>query len=560
MKKILFVFLLLWFAVSVKAQWTGNTMLNTMVRDSIGTEEATPMSATCSDGSTYISFFEMYEGNYQLRMQLLDRFGNKLWAPDGLVVSSFPQSSALYLYDLKVDKTNNAIVAFQDMRTAGTLHVMVYKIDLLGNLLWGNNGIQLIDPLSAGGMAPNIGITGMNNVIVAWTADNGSAKWLAYQKITAAGSTAWTNVHRIIDSTYLKRYSRPTMVDIGTDDIMMLYCEESGTGFPPTSKMFAQHIGSNGSGIWTTPVAVSTKTIPFFFFPKAMSDGDGGFYVAFNAGMASNPAQTDVYVQHVSSTGTIWNVTGNVACALPSTQHFTASSRYDAVNSAFWVLIQVTDPGQGQSGVYVQKVDAAGNLPLGVNAVQLIGVSANYYLPRDFSITSDGVISIYSIGSNSLAQTLAARKNSFAGVLSWGGNPVTICSNVAGKDDLSTGLFLYDQIVIVWSDNRNDNGIYAQNILNDGQIGVITSVSEINKVNTFGVYPNPSDGIFNITLNDADVAIKVEVFSSIGQLIQTKFLNNNSSSEIVISDQPKGVYIIRLHTEKGVKMRKVILE
>jgi hypothetical protein len=564
MKKILLFVLILWVSlISVKAQWTSNTMLNTTVRDSIGTDEATPLSVTRTDGSTYISFFEQYGSYYQLRMQLLDRFGNKLWVPEGLVVSSFPQSSALYRYDLKVDESGNAIVAFQDIRTAGVMNVVVYKIDASGNFLWGNSGIQIIDPVSAEGLAPNIGITGSNNVVIAWTADNGSAKWIAYQKITSAGSTAWSSVHRIIDSTFVKKYSRPTMVALDQDDFVMLYAEESGSGLG-VSVMYAQHFGIGGTGIWTAPLQVSTKAIPFFFFPKAISDGSGGFYVAFDAGNAIYTTQSDVYVQHVSSTGVLWNATGNVACALPNSQHFTASSRYDHFNTSFWILIKVTDVNQSLSGVYVQSMGAAGKVQLGVNAVEVAPVVAAYNDPRDFSVTSDGVISIYSIGSSSLSQTLAAVKNTFTGTLAWGGNPVTICSNAMGKDDLSTGLFLFDQVVVVWDDNRNDFGVYAQNILNDGQIGVITSVTEINNENTFSVYPNPSDGIITLNINTAldiaDLTNKVEILNSIGQVILTKEINEQSSVAIDLSEQAKGMYFVRLQSRSGVEVRKVILE
>ena len=124
MNKSLLISILLFLGyLNSNAQWTSNTLLNTKVRDSVGTEEATPLSATTADGKTYISYFESYSGSYRLRMQLLDPSGNKLWAPEGIVVSAFPQSSALFRYDLKVDRNSNAVVAFQDIRKIGRAHV-----------------------------------------------------------------------------------------------------------------------------------------------------------------------------------------------------------------------------------------------------------------------------------------------------------------------------------------------------------------------------------------------------------------------------------------------------
>ena len=560
MKKILSFLLMLCLTTTLFAQWTGNVNLNTTVRDSVGNEEATPLQATRNDGSTYISWFEQSSSGYQMRMQLLDKFGVAQWAPGGVVVSSFPQSTALYRYDMAVDKAGDAIVAFQDTRTGGALNVVAYKVDASGNLLWGSGGIQLIDPVSAEGLSPNIGITGLNNVIIAWTADNGSAKWIAMQKITSAGTTAWSSVHRVIDSTFVKKYSRPTMVAIDNDDFVMLYCEETGSGFPPTSKMFAQHYSSTGTAVWTLPTAVSTKAIPFFFFPKAVSDGSGGFYVAFNAGMTSNPAQTDVWVQHVNASGIAWNTTGNVACTLTSSQHFVANSRYDAANAAFWVLMQITDVSQGSSGVYVQKLDALGNVQLTANGLLLQPVSANYYLPRDLAVTPDGIITVYSIGSNSLSETLAAMKNSLTVVLSWSGSPVPISTLAAGKDKLSVGLFLFNQVVIVWSDGRNDNGIYAQNINTDGQVGVFTSVAESPIGSTLAVYPNPSSGCITIQGSTNNETLEAEVCNSLGQIVLKKDLGSIPYALIDLTQQPKGLYFVKLSTAGRVEVKKVIIE
>ncbi|HNR21094.1 MAG TPA: T9SS type A sorting domain-containing protein [Bacteroidia bacterium] len=525
------------------SQWTSNTALNTTVKDAIGTGEETPLSATRADGKTYISFFESTAGGYQLRMQLLDTAGNKLWSAPGVLVSNLPQSTALFRYDLKVDQNGDVIVAFQDIRTAGNLNVVVYKIDVGGNPLWGLVGISLIDPVSTEGLAPAIGITNSNNVIVGWSANAGSNKWVAIQKISPAGNILWANTQRVIDSTNAKKFSRPTFVAAGTDDAVMLYVQETGSFPAAASVMYAQRFDTNGAKLWATPVQVSNKTIPFFFFPAAVSDNNDGFFVAFNTGNAAAPSQTDVYVQHVSGTGTTWNTIGNVACALANTQHFVGNAKYDTSNNSFWVLLKVTDISQGQSGVYMQKIDAAtGNVLLGANSVQLLPVSAVYNDPRDLSITNNGVITFYSVGSNSLSQTLAAIKNDFSGNLTWT-NPVTICSNTSGKDDLTLGLFYNNQVVAVWDDTRNDYGVYAQNITNDGLLGVVTSLYQIEKEKTFVVYPNPFKNNLHVADKTSTQNALIKVYDIMGEEI---FWGDEKTSANINTQQwSAGVYFVR---------------
>lgn len=541
MKRTFFSILILWLPLLSYAQWTNNISLNTTVRDNIGTGEETPLSVTRTDGKTYISFFESVAGSYQLKMQLLDSAGNNLWASTGILISNQPQSSALFRYDLKVDQNGDAIVAFQDIRTGGNLNVVVYKIDMTGNLLWGSNGISLIDPVSTEGLAPTIGITNSNNVVVGWNADASSNKWVAIQKISPAGNTLWPTTQRVIDSTNTKKFSRPTFASAGVDDVVMLYVQETGN-FPATSIMYAQRLDANGSKTWTNAAQVSSKAIPFFFFPVAVNDGSDGFYVAYNTGNAAAPSQTDVYVQHVDGTGAVWNTTGNIACALTNTQHFTNGAKYDATNNILWVSLKVTDVNQGQSGVYIQKMDAGGNSLLGANAVQLLPVSAVYNDTRDFSITSDGVITIYSIGSNSLAQTLAAVKNDFSGNIMWGG-PVTICSNSSGKDDLTIGLFYNNQVVIVWNDARNDYGVYAQNITNEGLLGIITLLQEIEKENIISSSPNPFQNNLSILKRDKSGNSLVKIYNVLGKEV---FSGDNKGIEHINTTLwSDGIYFVK---------------
>jgi hypothetical protein len=300
MKKQTVLLVLAFLPLISFSQWTSNVAVNTPVFDSSGVAETTPLIATTADGSTYVSWFEPSAGtNYQLRMQRIDVNGVLQWGSSGITVSSFPQNTALFRYDLAVDQEDNAIVAFQDERS-GQLDIVAYKLNPSGVMLWGNSGIALTDTGSTQGLAPAIGITSANNVIIAWNA-NATNKWIAIQKISASGTIVWPAVKRIIGTTL--NYSRPTMVASGADDFSILYVEESGTGFPPVSKMYAQRFDATGTSLWSQPLLISSKTIPFFYFPKAVSDRNDGFYISFNTSLNSNPSLGDVYVQRVRGNG-----------------------------------------------------------------------------------------------------------------------------------------------------------------------------------------------------------------------------------------------------------------
>ena len=552
MKKFtLCIFLCTAFFPSVKGQWTTDTNLNTEVKDSAGTEESVPLSATTSGGQTFVSYFAQYNGSYEMRLQLLDVQGNRLFGNGGLLVSNQPQSTALYRYDMKVDADDNAIIAFQDERTGGNLHVVVYKIDIAGNFLWGANGIQLIDTASTQGLGPAIGITNASNVVIGWNANASSYKWVAFQKISSSGIVQWNDNMRIYDGSFTHKYSRPTFAAAGTDDFTMLYAEETGNGLPP-SVMFAQRYDGNGNNVWPNAVQVSAYTIPFFFFPEAISDNNDGFFVGFNTSNISFPTQGDVYMQHVDAGGTLWNPTGNLACALPNTQKFTASVHFDETHNSSWVLIKTTDVNQGMSGAAIQAFDISGNVLLGVNAIQLAPIAAAYHDPNDFCITTDGVISFYTTGSYP-SQSLQAVKNDFSGTLQWNGSPVDICTHLSGKDDLTAGLFANDQVIAVWDDNRYDYGVYAQNITNDGQAGVLTAINPNHTpgLSSVGLHPNPAHEYSILDFNTTESQeIVVEISNLIGErlLISPASIAGAGAHSVTINmaEFPAGFYQVKV--------------
>ena len=124
------------------AQWSNNPAVNLAVCDTTG-EQALAKIGSTSDGGSYISWFDNRSGSYAVYLQRLDPLGNKMWAPNGLLVSSNPQSTSLVDWDLMVDDNDNAIVAFTDTRNSGNLNPFVYAISPTGNFLWGANGIDL---------------------------------------------------------------------------------------------------------------------------------------------------------------------------------------------------------------------------------------------------------------------------------------------------------------------------------------------------------------------------------------------------------------------------------
>ena len=84
-----------------------------------------------------------------------------------------------------------------------------------------------------------------------------------------------------------------------------------------------------------------------------------------------------------------------------------------------------------------------------------------------------------------------------------------------------------------------------------------TLVSVANyEATSFNVYPNPNNGIFNVTINSSKNQT-LEVQNMLGQVVFSKEVNN--STQMNLTDLNKGVYSISLTNEQGVSTSKKII-
>ena len=102
------------------------------------------------------------------------------------------------------------------------------------------------------------------------------------------------------------------------------------------------------------------------------------------------------------------------------------------------------------------------------------------------------------------------------------------------------------------------------NYANDATIGTLDEPAVLHFGSTLGVndleqvlvnvYPNPSDGIFNIEGNGIR---KVEVVDVLGQIVLSKEIENDFL-QINLNDKVSGVYLLRVITDKGIYTDRLV--
>ena len=109
------------------------------------------------------------------------------------------------------------------------------------------------------------------------------------------------------------------------------------------------------------------------------------------------------------------------------------------------------------------------------------------------------------------------------------------------------------------------SGNYALEVTQDGCIDTSSchSVSSLGIDNRLSgaqvrVFPNPSNGVVHINLQEVNETVFVRLFNAIGALVYQDNLNGNQIGQIEMS-VPNGVYTLELSTNKGESIRKTII-
>jgi hypothetical protein len=579
--KYLFIFsffnaFLIFFAVQASAQWSSNTGVNLQICDVSG-EQALTKIAACPDGGCYISWFDHRGSSYAVYLQKLNSLGTKQFAVDGLLISNNPQNSSLVDYDLICDDSNNAVIAFTDIRNGGTINPFAYKISPAGVILWGANGVTLSDSVNSYQPNPKIVKTSDGNFVFVWRIGSGPTK-IAMQKLNSAGVKQWGSSPILISSGTTENYDWPSEVVSDSGSIILYWCGYTGSFISPQNyKLYAQKFSSNGTRVWnsTQDTVYSLGRVSGFYTPLVFPDkNNGAIFVWQDDRFSTN--ETNSYVQRISSAGNflfpdngsaVAGTTGMlrfapVAAIIPSTQE----------TFVFW---QEKNTLQSMIGVYGQKFSQTG-VRLWNNA----GVAFKPLDPNSFSSLAayskdtNVFVCYLELLTGSTNGLVKAFRTGPAGTFGWGGAVITPGSSTSEKLRMSADLSPNGMSMLSWQDNRNDGGIYAQNINLDGTFGNPSgTISVSGKLpdiyNLFQNYPNPFNPVTKIKFDipsagqSYDPDVRIAVFDVLGKEISELVNGQLKPGRYEIwwdaGSYPSGVYFYKIITKDFVESRKMIL-
>ena len=104
----------------------------------------------------------------------------------------------------------------------------------------------------------------------------------------------------------------------------------------------------------------------------------------------------------------------------------------------------------------------------------------------------------------------------------------------------------------------NNSGC-ADEVANTVDFGNFIGIDDIQFDNTlFSVYPNPSNGIFNLDI-DAESVESIEVMDMTGKIVQVELSNVANNYSLNLANKPAGVYTVKVVSNNTIGIQKITL-
>jgi hypothetical protein len=453
------------------AAWSTDPAVNNPIADRIS-EQVVPKVAVAPNGDTYVSWFDLAFGGYQVWLQRLDGAGRELWPHNGILVSDHVQPSSLVDWDLLADSGGGAVVAFTDSRAGEDLDVYAYRIAPDGTFLWGPDGLTLSANLDYE-VNPSIAELSDGNFAVIWPRipDAGSGS-IMIQKISPDGQFLYDPPVEIVGGTN-EMPAFATVVAADAGGFIVGYVRDIRT-FQSPRHVRAQKFSAAGVPLWGAYVNVyDAMSVPIAHLPSVLPDGAGGAVFGWHR---SDGSLYNCFVQHLLASGVEKFAHNGVAVStMGNTHHIDPAVSYRPASDEIFVFWNARNSNQNQWGIFAQKIS-----PLGARAWTDAGrvlqpIDAIYEgQPRTAPLGAGAVVLFFRepTGSTVLDEIVAMRLDADGASL-WGPAPVAVSSLLSDKARLPIAMRSDGVTVAIWEDDRAGTiDVYGQSLNPDGTLGI----------------------------------------------------------------------------------------
>lgn len=555
MKKIFFIsaMVILFSPLILRSQWSDDPLLNTPVCTDPDEQTLCKVAIGAND-NVFISYFDIQSGNYNVMLQYLNRDGFFLWN-EPLVVSDHTQDSWISDYDTKADHEGNCVTVFSDIRN-GNPDPVIYKISPNGEHLWGQDGIVVSTDQTAE-YSPVLCVTSENNVVAAFTRSTESNYPLVMVAYDATGTALWPEGGIVLVPEGSYCYWVPVLISVSGGDFIVVVSKRNGTSLYAPRYLYAMRYHINGTPAWSQETVVSDAGgINSWTDIQVKADGHDGVIVAWHDDRNSDMVSS-AYVQHVDGDGNVLLAEDGMELSLASghQRFYPQIAGLDETGDIFLFWYE-TDYDQISSGLTGQSVSSFGTRLWGANGKTIIPLGGSTYGIFGADFQQEHCYVFYGAYGSAFSDVrIKATCTDRTGNFVWPDQHIFISNTNQEVIHPFLSTYAYQQWIVGFTSTRGGTyDIYAQNMNDDGTLGVNPiAISETTEPE-FSLYPNPVSGLLTIQTHHANL---IQITDPAGKMVWAQQVTGEETI-IHMSFLDPGIYFVKVTGEQGSVVKKVL--
>ncbi|AFH50014.1 5'-Nucleotidase domain protein [Ignavibacterium album JCM 16511] len=241
LKKIIIItFLILITTVNNFSQWSQNPYENNPVCTVSGGQQS-PKITSGSKGGAIIAWEDYRDGTSKIYIQRIDKNGIVKWTDNGLPLCSY--NSGQSNPQIIDDGNGGAVIVWVDDRY-GNFDLFAQRIDSLGNKLWNSNGVLVFDN-NGNQTQPQIVKTSDNIYYVVCLDDRMGTQNLFVQKLNLQGNMIWGDNGKM--GNHLRSLRNFKSIIDKNDNLVIVW---EDFAFNIDGMIYSQILDSYGNFLW----------------------------------------------------------------------------------------------------------------------------------------------------------------------------------------------------------------------------------------------------------------------------------------------------------------------
>ncbi|MCR5130243.1 MAG: hypothetical protein K6C10_02110 [Prevotella sp.] len=437
MKKIVLILLAIVLPLQMAMAWEEDPYVNDAVIPDTYNVFGYDIQSNLN-GMTYVFYQTSSSGGITMRLQVLDRDGQKTLGGDGVVVSDEANLSYTSVNQLMfVDREGNAVLPVSDCRAGNRQQLYtIYKVNEKGETLWSTT----LNNAEVNGSLANMQVAQVEDggYVFAYfrygrDAENNNIYYVTLEKLSEDGESEWiSNVYE--EGTMI---SYPYLVNAGEGRVMLIYCV--GNNYDLT----AQLINADGSLGWDEPLTFYTGGFsPIRAIHTAINvkpAPDGGALVAWMH--VAGTYETQLTWIRNDRTFAFETEDGSVLVSNNSTMsRYLPNMLYNEDDGNIYLTYRQFDQShQENQGIYMQKISPKGELLWGEEGKPVVEVqSESQYKYPSIQRADNGNLAVFYQSLDGQADS--GPVGSYITIFDADGNQVRPLQNFSTNDDTKSAL------------------------------------------------------------------------------------------------------------------------